>query len=66
MTKAELLKAIEPFDDDQYVFVNLHSDNYPSGSQVIIQAVRACEPWHPGPKPLIGLFVSATNRQLPV
>lgn len=60
VTKAELIKALEPYADDQYVFVNVHSEIYPNGSQVAIQAVRPQEPWHPGPQ-LIGLVAHVQN-----
>ena len=65
MTKGDLLRALEPFTDDQYVFVNLHSDTFPHGSQVIIQGVDAIAPWHPGKPALIGIRVHAGNRELP-
>lgn len=65
MTKAELIAALEPFHDDQYVYVSLHSERYPNGSQVAIQSVRTQAPWHdPAPDEsnyLVGLVAHAQN-----
>ena len=46
MTKRDLLKLLEPFADDQYVYIRLHTTDYPSGCQVIIQGVDTTPPWH--------------------
>lgn len=46
MTKRELLELLKPFADDQYVYIRLHSDDYPDGCQVIIQCVDQTRPWH--------------------
>ena len=64
MTKRELIAALAPYSDDQYVYVNLHSDRYPNGSQVIIQDVKAFPPWHEGPPDLIGLVAHENNRDM--
>ena len=68
MTKAELIKALEPYADDQWVFVNLHSAMYPDGCQLIVQGVRPVPPWGrlwAGKKPdLIGLLVHDQNAEM--
>jgi hypothetical protein len=64
MTKAELLKELEPFDDGQYVYVSLHSDAHPEGRQVIIQGVRRTKPWHDGKPDLVGLVAHDRNKGL--
>lgn len=46
MTKAALLRALEPFGDDQYVIVRLHSRDYPYGCQLGIYGVEDMPPWH--------------------
>lgn len=60
MTKAELLKALEPFGDDQYVFVRLHTAR--GAAMIIIQGVQATPPWHAGVPDLIGLLCDECNR----
>ena len=65
MTKREILDLLAPYDDDQYVYVRLHSNDYPGGSVVFIQGVVEVEPWRPGPKNLIGLAAHAGNKELP-
>lgn len=67
MTKAELLKLLEPFTDDQYVYVCLHDEkSLAPAVQITIQGVQATDPWHPQPdsKQLVGLQVHARNAQL--
>lgn len=65
MTKKELIKALEPFDDDQIVLINLYTELYTNGgSQVIIQGVREKKPWRPGLPNLIGLLGHLHNKQL--
>lgn len=69
-TKGELLKLLEPYDDDQYVYVNCHSADFPNGSQVLIQGVQTRPPWH-SEEPdrsnwLIGILVHARNSLLSV
>ncbi len=66
MTKGELIKALEPYTDDQYIYVNMHSDTFPYGSHVFIQGVNPTPPWHPesGLPDLIGIIVHAGNKIL--
>lgn len=68
MTKAELIKALEPFGDDQFIYVNMHSKSFPNGSQIQIQGVKTTPPWHcaaeDGSNHLIGLLVHAENKLL--
>jgi hypothetical protein len=61
MTKRELLDLLKPFADDQYVFVNLHSEAYPRGCQVAIQGVMPSPPWYPA-LDLIGVVADSRNR----
>ena len=66
MVKKELLQMLEKFDDDQYVFIQLHNKDELRGetcrSMVVIQAVAEAEPWHnSGKKNLIALVGHAQN-----
>lgn len=67
MTKAELIKALEPFGDGQIVFVNLRSRDYECGCQVIIHSIDAVPPWRGGTDDksnwLIGLNADADNSE---
>jgi hypothetical protein len=68
MTKRELLEALAGFDDDQYIYINLHSDDFRHGCQVFIQGIKAQPPWGGGAEDgsdhLIGLVAHAGNRLL--
>lgn len=69
MTKAEVIKALEPFKDDAYVGLLLYSDSFPDGAQVAIQAIRAYPPWHEPAADksnwLVGVVAHSQNRELP-
>lgn len=65
MTKRQLIEALSRFDDDQWVVVKLHSDDFPHGCQSILQGVEAFPTWHEGPD-IIGLVAHAINRELPI
>lgn len=57
-SKAELLKALEPFADDQLVFIDLHSDDHPRGCHLQIAEVREVQVWNLGQagRKLVGLI----------
>ncbi len=66
MTKRELLAALEPYPDDRYVFVLLHSDVYPQGCQIFIQGVTPVPPQgNRAGSPLAGIVVHNQNKELP-
>jgi hypothetical protein len=68
MRKSELLRALEPYNDDQYVYVRLHSKAYPDGAQVIIQGIKPTPPWHDAEEDqsnwLVGLTAHDGNSPL--
>jgi hypothetical protein len=64
MTKHELIKLLEPFNDSAEVFINLYTRRYPNGSQVLIQSVREQEPWRHGPLNLVALLAHADNKPM--
>ncbi len=67
MTKAELLKALEPFSDDQFCFIAL-ADGPGEMYQISIQVVKPIEPWHDGLPDksnwLVGIVGHRQNRVL--
>ena len=67
MTKAEILKALEPYSDDQYVSVLMYdkaSDDW--RYQMIIQRIEEYPPWYGnGEKVLVGICIGEQNRELP-
>jgi hypothetical protein len=68
MKKAELVKLLEEFRDDQEVIINLRSAAFPNGSYVIIQDVRAQLPQHSKPGDaspfLIALVADENNSKI--
>ncbi len=44
MTVGILLQLLQQYHQDQHVFINLRTEDYPEGFSVKIQGVRAIEP----------------------
>lgn len=63
MKKRDLLKLLEPFTDEQELYVDLFSEAYPRGCPGIIQGV---EPFFPayslGPPLLVGLVARTRDK----
>lgn len=64
MTIRELIDLLEEYDDDQYVYVNLHSESFPRGSQLFIQGIEPRKPWYGDGPALIGIVADAGNRAI--
>lgn len=70
MTKKELIEALAPFSDDQYVSVRLFRDRPIECVQLCIQGVRSFFPWHlidtdgSERSKLIGITCHEENREL--
>lgn len=70
MTKRELIEALAPYDDDQYVGVRLFRDQPIEAVQLCIQGVKGFLPWHQINvdrslrAELIGIVCHEENREL--
>ena len=67
MNKRELLDALNPYGNDQYVCVLLHTTNQETVRvQLAIQAIVSCPPWHgsDGSNDLIGIVCHEQNKEV--
>lgn len=65
MTKRQLLEALGPFTDDQYIYVACHKASGPFPvERLLIQGIQSVAAAHPGKPDLIGLVVHEQNKDL--
>lgn len=67
MRKVDLIGALEPFDDDQYVNIRLHrrDERFPV-VQLLIQGVSPERPWYGEGPNLIGIHCDVENAMLTI
>jgi len=67
VTKREIVKLLDRFEDDQFVCVLRvpHHADMPR-EQLMIQDIIEFPPWHPAEdgKQLVGILVHASNKQI--
>lgn len=63
LTKLDILKLLESFEDHQSIFIRLHSSTHPDGFPVLVQRIEPAQLSPNGPHG-IGLIAHNCNRDV--
>lgn len=71
MTKKELIEALKPFEDNQYIMISLYGElldvtSRPRGAQIIIQGINEVQSWKGYGPNLIGIVAHLRNKELKI